>query len=303
MRHAFVLIENPSKSSNWGPLLRCCAAFGIPIIVAVGFEKCAVQGSHGASKHVQIVAFPNHDQALAFLRKELECITICGILGGCGSDVYGSPDGDGHSVRRDASTNMIYVDANEESDDGDTNNENSTQRQQQQRARCTSASEFKDVASYPKSHPVTNRRFAIQKGIGNVCFAVGKKSKGLPDSLARLCDVFCHVPHQFSGAHDHGVEYSMLNTETCFSIVLHHFMLQSGNVTDGTSNFQGQKYDVAKVIKGAFGDAKRAEVERQERLEQKRELEAMAQDAIDDGCIGNLLGDGDANDGGAAGDY
>jgi tRNA G18 (ribose-2'-O)-methylase SpoU len=41
----FLLVENPSKNNNLGPLLRCASAFGIRTIVAVGFDKCAVQGA------------------------------------------------------------------------------------------------------------------------------------------------------------------------------------------------------------------------------------------------------------------
>jgi tRNA G18 (ribose-2'-O)-methylase SpoU len=40
----YLLLENPSKSNNLGPILRCASAFGIVTIVAIGFSKCAVEG-------------------------------------------------------------------------------------------------------------------------------------------------------------------------------------------------------------------------------------------------------------------
>jgi tRNA G18 (ribose-2'-O)-methylase SpoU len=41
----FLLLENPKKSNNLGSVLRCASAFGIHTVVAVGYEKCAVEGT------------------------------------------------------------------------------------------------------------------------------------------------------------------------------------------------------------------------------------------------------------------
>lgn len=65
-----LLIENPGKGKNWGPLLRCCAAFGITSIYVVGYDQCDVRGSHGASKHVQLIAFHNHKEAIQSLTNQ-----------------------------------------------------------------------------------------------------------------------------------------------------------------------------------------------------------------------------------------
>lgn len=46
---AYLLIENPRKSNNLGPLLRCANAFGITTIVAVGYASFAVEGIYQAS--------------------------------------------------------------------------------------------------------------------------------------------------------------------------------------------------------------------------------------------------------------
>ncbi len=37
----YILVENPSKSNNLGPILRCGAAFAATFIF-IGYEKCAV---------------------------------------------------------------------------------------------------------------------------------------------------------------------------------------------------------------------------------------------------------------------
>ena len=82
---AYILLENPKKSTNWGPLLRCCVAYGIKQIVVVGYDKCSVQGSHGASKHIELIAFPTHEQAMQFIRDSLGCNCLIGLLGGRGN--------------------------------------------------------------------------------------------------------------------------------------------------------------------------------------------------------------------------
>ena len=83
----YLLLENSRKSNNLGPILRCAAAFGIHTVVAVGYDKCSVDGSHGASKHVRIIAFPLAEQAAAFLREECQCQSLIGLLG-CLPDGY-----------------------------------------------------------------------------------------------------------------------------------------------------------------------------------------------------------------------
>ena len=41
----YLLLENPRKSNCLGPILRCASAFGIRTVVAVGYDKCSVEGS------------------------------------------------------------------------------------------------------------------------------------------------------------------------------------------------------------------------------------------------------------------
>jgi tRNA G18 (ribose-2'-O)-methylase SpoU len=52
----YILLENPSKSNNLGPLLRCANAFGTVAIVAIGFPKCAVEGKRETLHYARRVA-------------------------------------------------------------------------------------------------------------------------------------------------------------------------------------------------------------------------------------------------------
>lgn len=40
----FLLIENPKKSNNLGPVIRCATAFGISTIIAIGYAQCSTNG-------------------------------------------------------------------------------------------------------------------------------------------------------------------------------------------------------------------------------------------------------------------
>jgi tRNA G18 (ribose-2'-O)-methylase SpoU len=40
----FLLIENPHKGNNLGAIIRCACAFGIQIVVAVGYEQYSAEG-------------------------------------------------------------------------------------------------------------------------------------------------------------------------------------------------------------------------------------------------------------------
>ena len=87
----------------------------------------------------------------------------------------------------------------------------------------------------------------------------------------------------------------MLNTESCLSIVLAEFYLWA-EYPNGL--YIGQKYETQKVHKGGL---ETQEVERQERLQEREKIAQEAQATMNDGCLGNLLGnDDDADD---AGDY
>jgi hypothetical protein len=113
-------------------------------------------GSHGASKHVQILHFPVGDQAIYYIRTDCQCNSVVGLMGPL-PDGY---DHAGYTVSEDESSGMMHF-----------------------------RSEREELSRL--SFPVDV--FAFSRG--NVCFAVSKDRQGLPLSLARLCDSFVHIPH------------------------------------------------------------------------------------------------------------
>ena len=183
-RWVFLLVENPRKTNNLGPILRCAAAFAVAQVVAVGFDKCNTEGSHGAARHVSLVAYPSLKQAIRYIRLGHDqggcaCTRVLGLLGGA-PGAYHSPTG--YSVEE---TNGWVAVTRQETSPG------------------------------PLSFPAHSRPFETD---GNVCLVINKSNKGLASHLAAVCDSFVHVPHANSGS-----AHSMLDTPTCLSITLHHF--------------------------------------------------------------------------------
>jgi len=113
-------------------------------------------GSHGASKHLEIIAFPVVEKAIQYIRQDLLCRSIVGLIGSI-------PDGYEHAecaLNGDDTKFFVACDANR----------GSTGR---------------------RSIPLDKISFVE----GNICFAIDKERHGLPLSLSQLCDVLIHVPH------------------------------------------------------------------------------------------------------------
>jgi tRNA G18 (ribose-2'-O)-methylase SpoU len=274
-----LLIENPKKSTNWGPILRCAAAFGISQIVAVGYDKCSVQGSHGASKHVELVAFPTHDQAVHFLQETCHCECLVGLLGGQ-PDAY---DSQGYSVAKDEESSVVNI-----VKETTTNNKGTIL-----------------TTNFPKSFPLHANPFLVvgkstsslgsrlYRPVGNLCVVLGKKSKGLVASLADCCDLFCHVPYVGMGRANTEHEFALLNVEACLSILLHQFKAWAG-YQDGAL-YMGQKYKVVRATKG-LGEPNREEKNKQRRIEQEAEADTIIEIADSGSLFGhnnNNSNDGD----------
>jgi tRNA G18 (ribose-2'-O)-methylase SpoU len=274
-----LLIENPRKSTNWGPLLRCCAAFGIPQIFVVGYDKCSVQGSHGSSKHVELVAYPDHRSAVEAI-KALD-FELVGLLQGV-PEAY---DEQGYSVH------VKYI-MNEETEE--TSAQVST-RSVEGGAIGNTSTTSSDLA---KSFPVHTRPFSH-----NTCLVVSKKTKGLPLSLAQYCDRFVHIPQQGLASiapeeedvDDVEDDSVWLTVEAGLSIVLHEFSAWAGyNYNNKTAiNYEGQKYSVQRKSKGS-GPDNRQDDKHEERKQRQEELETLAQET--EGCLGSLLMDDNSGD-------
>lgn len=264
-----VLIENPRKSTNWGPLLRCCTAFGITQIFVIGYDTCSVQGSHGASKHVELVAFHSHDAAAQTIH-ELG-FTIVGLLQGAG-EAFTTHDV--HCVTRNENQLMVQVKRSHKEEEEASSPLSSTPAQ--------IAAISPDHTHFAKSNPLHCRPFAQ-----NTCLAVGKRTKGLPLSLAALCDSFVHIPTFGLPGQD-----GWLTVEAGLSIVLHEFALWAGYGQQSHGgkcvHYQGQKYQVAKKQRG---DPQGQLQKQQQRRDQR------TQESVDEQFLENVFG------GDSVGDY
>ena len=181
-----LLIENWKKSNNWGPLLRCCAAFGISQIFVIGYDKCNVQGSHGASKHVDLLAF--HDHASAVKAVKANGFQLMGVLQGV-PDAYessGYPAVKQFNPEKNETSAFVstteaaaaaaepIIPAVTTINETGNKNENENESGHTQNSMIT-----------PKSFPATSRPFSKR-----TCLVVGKRTKGLTWSLAKHCESF-----------------------------------------------------------------------------------------------------------------
>jgi hypothetical protein len=251
----FLLIENPKKSNNLGPILRCAAAFATTQVVKVGYDKCNTEGAHGASKHVDMVAFPALDQAVEHLKAPLSdggcgCETFVGLL--CGA--AGAYSKEGYPTFEDVDEGIVRV--------GDSKQINSS--------------------SLPLSYPANSKPF--QRG-GNFCIVLSKNWKGLPTHLARTCDFFVHVPHVNIPPVEGRQPELLLDVPSCLSITLHHLTQWAGY---HERVFQGHKFEVASVQKGRLQSFQSAS-QGKDREELKQENELAADMAVDSAALGSVF--------------
>jgi len=75
----FLLLENFSKSNNFGPILRCAAAFNVHRVIFIGYQKHSSKGSHGSSKYVTTISYPTYDK----VRDAYPYLSYVGIMGVC----------------------------------------------------------------------------------------------------------------------------------------------------------------------------------------------------------------------------
>lgn len=211
---AYLLLENAKKSNNLGPLLRCAAAYGISNVLAVGFSKCSVEGSHGAAKYIDIVAFPTVEQAIASLQEKEKSVSIVGILGGLpiiSSETTTKMARDSLAVYEDRVTGCVQI--------------------------FSENSYLHEKSSIMESHsyPISSRPFDKDK---DHCFVLCKQKRGLTLSLARVCEKFIHVPHIDIGE-EPADNRALLDIQSCLSITLHHFSEWAGR---DERTFEGSKF-------------------------------------------------------------
>jgi hypothetical protein len=280
---AYLLIENPTKSNNLGPILRCAAAFAVQKVIFIGYEKCSVRGCHGSSKHVSIISFFHMEEAISYLRDECGVVSIIGLVGdaslSCDStmnilddanadssaDTRADVNGRGLNVQEDEEQNVIKVSPYQ--------------------SFTESRSSLSPHTSYPSSYPIHTRPFP---NTGNVCFSLSKKNNGLPIALAKHCNLFAHVettiplipnssPKELTNNAttttlpiDPIIIYGLLDSQTCLSIALHHFNAYAGH---DERDFEGQKFNVAKNQRGRMDFDDNGEEKRKRRLKKKKQLQ------------------------------
>lgn len=234
----FLLLENDRKSNNLGPILRCAAAYGISTVIAIGYAQCSVQGSHGASKHVTIVAFPTVDQAIASIHENRSKISMTGILGGVPTIDQSTVV----EVQEDFTAGIFQAVLPQ-----------------------ISPKEGKTTKTTKLSFPVGSNWLEETK---IHCFAICKSKHGLSSLLARHCDRFVHIPHRSMGG-----EFSnntLLDLPACMSIVFHHYTTRAGY---DERTFQGHKFELRSAQHGELEKQEERRNKRQE--DKKRQYEEM----------------------------
>jgi len=255
----YILIENPSKSNNLGPILRCGAAYSATFVF-IGYQQCATEGSHGANKHVEIVAFPTFPRAVDYL-KSCGVGSIIGILGDA-SFRKGDND-DSREVIDDPDFNIVKAGSE-----------------------IYSSSTTQCEKKYPCSQPIHSRPFKKDE---NVCFSISRKSIGIPMEQGKYCDYFVHVStaapfSSHDGADGDQVIYGLLDAQTSLSICLHHYAAFAGYEE---RDFVGQKFQVAARTAGK--DDEQSRIVKEERLQRKMEEEQDVDDAWENGDMASMI--------------
>jgi hypothetical protein len=257
----YVLIKNPSPSNNLGPFLRCCAAFAVYQVIFIGYEKCSVDGSHGASKHMNVIAFPTVGQAAEYL-KECGVVSIVGILGDVG---FKSKSGMDYDTRR-----PIALDTGSSSKGDHV-------------VKPVLENDDVSMRDFPMSHAVHTRPF--EKDEKSICFIMDKKAIGLPYDLAQICSSFVHiVSHAPVLEEGQNAIYGLIDSQTCLSITLHYYC---GYVGYSERDFSGQKFQVDQRKRLEGSKLEHARLKR--RLEKDR-LQQEATEGFEDGEFLNLFG-------------
>jgi len=258
----FIIIENPSKSNNLGPILRCGAAYSATFVF-IGYQKCAIEGSHGANKHVEIVAFPTFQQGRAYVQS-CGVRSIIGILGDASFKTGADDDSRVVRVCQDAFSGSAVVNASGEiyQDDHSGN---------------TGEYEYE----YPSSKPIHLRPFEVKE---DICFLISKKPVGLPRDQGQVCDAFVHISTSAPILSSTEIAvYGLLDSQTSLSICLHHFAAFAGYKE---RDFVGQKFKVAD--RSGF-DEETSRMLKEERMNKKLEAGKDADDAWDSGEMAETM--------------
>lgn len=278
-----LLLENPSKGNNLGSILRCAVACGVSQVHAVGYDKCATQGSHGADKNVNLVAFATAAQAVQCDDNKSNSILVIGLLGAFPNGyrehgypvVYHQNDNDKNlAVPLLESPSLL---------EGDKS--------------CTVLG-----TSYPihtLSSDIINNNdnpIASIRSARTIFLAISKDRLGLPIALAQQCHLFCHVPCIALWGDNEG-QCPLLDCPSTLSITLHHLAQQVAGYHD-EATFYGHKFHVVRPDTKSTTTTTAAQQQAQLQRQQHREetlREAAAMQAENSAALRASLWDDDAD--------
>jgi len=226
-RRWYLLMENPSKTTHLGTLLRCAAAFNCHQVLLVGYDKFNCQGSFGSHLYLDIVVFPTWDSVYEYLRNgggenesentvavdstddsiqstneqnkttnsqqnDNNPVTILGILGayGGGDEIFSH---NGVQVYDDDDSYASIVPP-------------------------SSPNKKQDTCIQHRSLPIDKRAFTADR---DTCFILSRYKNEFLASQARICNGFLHVPHL--SLEETISKSNLMDTATILSIVLHHY--------------------------------------------------------------------------------
>ena len=226
-------MENPSKTTHLGTLLRCAAAFNCHQVLLVGYDKFNCQGSFGSHLYLDIVVFPTWDSVYVYLKngggenenenteavdstddniqstneqnetttshQNNNPVTILGILGAYGGDETFSSTG-----------MQVY-----EGDDSYASIVPPSPNKKQDTAKCIQH----------RSFPIDKRPFTADR---DTCFVLSRYKNEFPASQSRICNGFVHVPHLSLDVEETISKSNLMDTATILSITLHHYTAFAG---------------------------------------------------------------------------
>ena len=221
----YLILENPRKTCNWGPVLRCAAAFAVTQVIWVGYATCNTEGSHGAASHVSQIAFPVLSQAIAYVRGELSSSSSSSTSLLTSSEFDTSNDNDDNHPMTTTSvshTTQILGIICRGGGGASHQSPHPVILDSSNPTHCfVNVSEIDPTTNtdFPPSYPVRHHPIfsSSHSNIRSLAIILSKDALGLPFPLASVCDTFVHIPHV---PLDDRIFWP-LDLPSCLSIVLH----------------------------------------------------------------------------------
>lgn len=233
VRHAYIYSNNLTWSS-----VTFLAEPALSYLLLSSFVSVCATGSHGASKHVTIIAFPTASQAVQYLRHELGCDTLFGLIGGLPNgydDTNGYPVGEViHSNRDDDNheNDLNHGVTNYPDPDHQCHLVQAYTADYLERIICSQGGLVVKQQLVPQSFSVTSlcASASLHDMNGNVRLAINSKNQlGFALDLAQHCLAFLHVPHvkifkikTTTNTTDGCKTSHLLNAPYCLFVTFHH---------------------------------------------------------------------------------